>query len=53
MAEDTKIKIRYTQLSPKVLELRTVLKGRFYSKTYIGWSLKDAAKHFKHWLICE
>lgn len=50
MSEPVKIKIRYTQFSPGVLELRTIARGRFFKRRYVGYKKVDAVGHFKIWL---
>lgn len=44
------VKIKVEQLSRLVYEIRAVVKGKFYSRRYMGYSKKDAIKLFERWL---
>lgn len=50
MADKIPIKIKFKAFSPRVFELRTVVKGRFFKREYIGYSKKEAVKLFEKWL---
>ena len=44
------ISISVTKISPKVLELRTVVRGQVFVKRYLGWTPKEATSHFEKWV---
>lgn len=49
MAE-VKVNVKVEQISPKVLEIRTIVKGKFYMRRYMGVNKKEAMKMFGKWL---
>ena len=38
------------QISPRVVEVRTIIKGAIYKRRYFGYSINDAVILFKKWL---
>lgn len=50
MADKIPVKIKCTTLTPSTYEFRTVIKGRFYKRQFIGYPKKEAIKLFEKWL---
>lgn len=44
------ISVAITKISDKVIELRTVVKGKLYTKRYMGFPTKNALAHFEKWI---
>lgn len=44
------ISVAIIKISPKVLELRTVVKGQVFVKRYLGWTQRKAVNHFEKWV---
>lgn len=50
MANDVTIKIKVKPLAHGAYELRTICKGRFFKRQYIGYTKQEAVKLFQKWL---
>lgn len=44
------ISVATTKISDKVIEIRTVVKGKLYTRRYLGYSMKKAIAHFEKWI---
>jgi len=53
MEEKIPIKIKFKAYSPHAFELRTVFKGKFFRKEYLGYTKKEAVKEFEKWLATK
>lgn len=50
MADIIEVTPRIIQISKQVLEIRAVVKGKFYMRRYIGIPKKETMKMFENWL---
>ena len=47
---DITVSIKVIKHSDKVYEIYGIMKGKFYGRTYIGYSRQKAIKLFEKWL---
>lgn len=50
MANAITIKIKVKPIAHNAYELRTVMRGRFFKRQYIGFTKQEAIKRFEKWL---
>lgn len=50
MSEPITVKVDVAEISKRVYEIRTIMKGKFYKRQYIGYTRKEALELFEDWL---